>query len=485
MSWGFWVLLGISILAVSNLLLLIGMVFLEKKKPQTIIAWLTILTFFPGIGFIFYVMLGSGLSHRVRKMIKKKSISERDILKNIKGLKTFSEVSGIKSLSRDTELLKLCFDMGAYPCLGNEVKFFCHGLEKIAILKQDLLSAKRTINLEYYIFANDKVGKEIMNILIDKAKQGVKVKLIYDSVGSKSAPKRFFRKLEKAGGEVAEFFPPFMHIRMINLKLNYRNHRKIVVIDGNIAYTGGINIRDDHMGMNKKLSPWRDASVRIEGGGVYPLQNIFLDDWRYAKNDETPVDQYIKEYFPTPKLKGDVAIQILTSGPDSKLQKIKEAYIKMIVSAKKRVYLQTPYFVPDDSFISALLIAKKSGVDVRIMIPAKPDKKTVYLPTLSYVREMAQEGIRIYFYNGFMHAKTLLVDDNKLSIGSCNLDNRSFGLNFECTAIMYSDKLNREYAQAYEEDISNSILADEEYFKSVPLISKMGQSIFRLFAPLL
>ena len=157
----------------------------------------------------------------------------------------------------------------------------------------------------------------------------------------------------------------------------------------------------------------------------------------------------------------------------------------MIVSAKKRVYLQTPYFVPDDSFISALLIAKKSGVDVRIMIPAKPDKKTVYLPTLSYVREMAQEGIKIYFYNGFMHAKTLLVDDNKLSIGSCNLDNRSFGLNFECTAIMYSDKLNREYAQAYEEDISNSILADEEYFKRVPLISKMGQSIFRLFAPLL
>ena len=184
------------------------------------------------------------------------------------------------------------------------------------------------------------------------------------------------------------------------------------------------------MGMKKKLSPWRDASIRIEGSGVYPLQNIFLDDWRYAKKDETPVEKYLKFYFPVPEPKGDVALQVLTSGPDSELQKIKEAYIKMIVSAKKRVYLQTPYFVPDDAFMSALTIAKKSGVDVRIMLPAKPDKRAVYLPTLSYAREMAEVGIKIYFYNGFLHAKTLLVDDNKLSIGSCNLDNRSFGLNF-------------------------------------------------------
>lgn len=485
MHWAFWVFLAFGVLAVFNLLLLVGMIFLEKKKPQTIIAWLTILTFLPGIGFIFYVMLGSGLSHRIRRMIKKKAISERDVLKNIRGLKTFSEVSGIRSLAKDGDLLRLCMDMGGYPCLGNDIKLFCHGLEKIAILKQDLLAAKKTINMEYYIFANDKVGKEIMQILIHKAKQGVKVKLIYDSVGSKNSSKRFFRKLEKAGGEVAEFFPPFLHIRMINLKLNYRNHRKIVVIDGKIAYTGGINIRDDHMGMKRKLSPWRDASVRIEGGGAYPLQNIFLDDWRYAKNDKTPVENYIKEYFPMPEVKGDATVQVITSGPDSKLQKIKEVFIKMIIGAKKRVYLQTPYFVPDDAFISALTIAKKSGVDVRIMLPGKPDKKTVYMSTLSYAREMAEIGIKIYFYNGFMHAKTLLVDDNKLSVGSCNLDNRSFGLNFECTAIIYSEEANKQYLEYFEEDIAESVLADENYFKKAPIITKMGQAFFRLFAPLL
>lgn len=485
MHWLFWVMVALGVLGVLNLFLLIVMVFLEKKKPQTIIAWLTILTFFPGIGFIFYVLLGSGLSYRTRRMLKKKAISEKDVLKNIKGLQTFSEVSGTKNFSKDAGLVSLCFDMGGYPCLWNDVKYFCHGLEKIAILKQDLLAAKHSINMEYYIFANDKVGKEIMDILIQKAKEGVKVKLIYDSVGSKKTRKRFFRKLEKAGGEVAEFFPPFMHIRMINLKINYRNHRKIVVIDGKIAYTGGINIRDDHMGMKRKLSPWRDASIRVEGSGVFPLQNIFLDDWRYAKNDSTPVEKYLEEYFPLPTPKGDVGLQVLTSGPDSKLQKIKEAYIKMITTAKKRVWLQTPYFVPDDSFISALTIAQKSGVDVRIMLPAKPDKLTVYFPTLSFAREMAKIGVRIYFYNGFMHAKTILVDDNKLSIGSCNLDNRSFGLNFECTAIMYSEELAAQYAQEIESDMANSNLADESYFKKAPALSKIAQSIFRLFAPLL
>lgn len=485
MHWAFWVLTAFGILGVINLLLLVGMVFLEKKKPQTIIAWLSILTFFPGIGFIFYILLGSGLSYRTRRMLKKKAISEKDVLNNIRGLQTFSEVSGTKNFSQNAELVKLCFDMGGYPCLYNDVKYFCFGFEKLAILKQDLLAAKESINMEYYIFASDKIGQEIMDILIQKAKEGVKVKLIYDSVGSKKTRRKFFRELEKAGGEVAEFFPPFMHIRMINLKINYRNHRKIVVIDGKIAYTGGINIREDHMGMKKRLSPWRDASIRIEGSGVYPLQNIFLDDWRYAKNDNTPVEKYIEEYFPIPEQKGEVGLQVLTSGPDSKLQKIKEAYVKMITSAKKRVWLQTPYFVPDDVFISALTIAQKSGVDVRIMLPAKPDKWTVFFPTLSYAREMAQIGVKTYFYSGFLHAKTLLVDDDLLSIGSCNLDNRSFGLNFECTAIMYSKKLNSEYALEMKKDMDSSVLADESYFKKAPPLSKMAQSIFRLFAPLL
>ena len=376
------VMIIIGAMELLNLLLLFFMIFLEKKKPQSIIAWMTILTFLPAIGFIFYVLLGSGLSIRTRRMLKKKRISEKDLLEKFDWKETLADIKMSPEIINDKEIAKFCYNMGGYPCLYNDVKIFSYGTEIMSALKQDILNAKHSINIEYYIFANDKIGKEMMELLIKKAKEKVKVKLLYDSVGSKNTPRRFFKKLKKAGGEVAEFFPPFMHIRLINLKLNYRNHRKIVVIDGKIAYTGGVNIRDDHMGENKRLRPWRDTHIRIEGSGVFPLQNLFFNDWRYAFKETKNTNEYIKEgYFTTPAKKGNVTLQVLSSGPDNTISEIKEALIKLIITAKERVYIQTPYFVPDDAFYSAIRIAKASGVDVRIMLPKKPDKKVVYLPT--------------------------------------------------------------------------------------------------------
>lgn len=480
-----WFELLITIIACVNFLLLIVMVFLEKRKPQYIIAWLTVITFLPIIGFGLYVIFGSGLSVRTRRMIRKKSISERDIIRNIKGIQTLEEAKLDGILKDDKELVTLCYSFGSYPLPGNDIKIFTSGIEKINSLKKDLKNAQKSINLEYYIFENDRVGKEIMNILCDKAKEGIDVKLIYDSVGSRKAPRRFFRKLQKAGGQIGEFFPPFMHIRLINLKLNYRNHRKLVIIDGKIGYTGGINIRDDHMGRNKKLNPWRDTHIRIEGSGAYGLQNIFIDDWRYCKNDNTPPKSYIDQgLFAPPNIYGSDTVQVINSGPDSQIQKIKETFVKMITNAKERVYIQTPYFIPDDIFISSLRIAVASGVDVRIMVPLIPDKKTVYLATLSYLKEMAEMGIKVYLYNGFLHSKTILVDSNKLSIGTCNTDNRSFGLNFENTVIIYSNKLNEQYSQIFDKDISNSKEVGINYFQKKRWITKFLQAIMRLLSSL-
>lgn len=480
-----WFELLITIVACVNFLFLIVMVFLEQRKPQYIIAWLTVMTFLPVIGFGLYVIFGSGLSVRTRRMIRKKSISERDIIRNIKGIQTLEEAKLDGILKDDKELVSLCYSYGSYPLPGNDIKIFTSGLEKINALKRDLKNAKSSINLEYYIFADDRVGKEIMEILCAKAKEGVDVKLIYDSVGSRKAPRRFFRKLEKAGGQVGEFFPPFMHIRLINLKLNYRNHRKLAIIDGMIGYTGGVNIRDDHLGKNKKLSPWRDTHIRIEGGGCYALQNIFLDDWRYCKNDNTPPKLYLENgLFPSPKIFGNATIQVVNSGPDSQIQKIKETFVQMITNAKERVYIQTPYFIPDDVFTSALRIAASSGVDVRIMVPFIPDKKTVYLATLSYLKEMAEMGIKIYLYNGFLHSKAILIDSNKLSIGTCNTDNRSFGLNFEDTVIIYSNELNKEYSKIFEKDISKSKEVGINYFQKKRWITKLLQAIMRLLSSL-
>lgn len=480
-----WFTTLITVIACINFLLLIVMVFLEKKKPQTIIAWLTVLTFLPVFGFLLYIIFGSGLSVRTRRMIRKKSISEHDIIRNIEGIQKLehSEVDGVTVADKD--LVTLCYNFGAYPCAGNDIKIYTDGKEKIEDLKKDLLSAKKTINIEYYIFAKDKVGREIMDILCQKACEGVNVKLIYDSIGSRKTPRRFFKKLKKAGGEVCEFFPPLFHIRLINLKLNYRNHRKIVVVDGKYGWTGGINIREDHLGLNKKLSPWRDTHIRIEGSGVYPLQNIFLDDYRYCTNDDTPPILYLENgYFPSPRICGDALVQVIDSGPDSSVQKIKEAFVKMIVSANKRVYIQTPYFIPDDVFFSALRIAVKSGVDVRIMVPKIPDKKTVYLATLSYLKEMVDIGVKVYLYKGFLHSKAMIIDDNKVAIGTCNMDNRSFGLNFEDTAVIYSVKFNKKYDEIFENDIENSLLADKEYFAKKRWLTKILQAIMRLLSAL-
>ena len=480
-----WFTILMTCVACINFLLLIFMVFLEKRKPQNIIAWLTVLTFLPILGFLLYVIFGSGLSVRTRRMIRKKAISERDIIKNIKGIQTLEQARLDGILVEDKELVTLCYSFGSYPLPGNDIKIFTNGKDKMACLKKDLLAAKHSINIEYYIFADDKIGKEVMSILCKKASEGVDVRLIYDSIGSRHAPRRFFNKLKKVGGKVGEFFPPLFHIRLMNLKLNYRNHRKIVVIDGKVGYTGGINIRDDHMGEHKKLNPWRDTHVRIEGGGVYALQNIFLDDWRYSVNENLPAKNYLeKGYFPSPVIKGDATVQVVSSGPDSNVQKIKETFVKMITDAHDRVYIQTPYFIPDDVFFSALRIAVKSGVDVRIMVPQTPDKKTVYLATLSYLKEMAELGIKIYLYKGFLHSKTLLVDNNKVSIGTCNTDNRSFGLNFEDTVLVYSKQINKQYDEIFKKDIKASKEVGINYFQKKRWLTKFLQAIMRLLSSL-
>ena len=469
-----------------NLLLLISMIFLERKKFSSIVCWMTVLTVLPIVGYVFYIVMGNGLSYRTRKMINKHKLYELDYNTEIKTILKLQE--GLREeLYEDAGIIKCCYNLGSILCPANKVEFYRWGTEKISALKRDLLNAKETINMEYYIFGDDVAGKEIMDILIKKAKEGVKVRFIFDSIGCLGAPRRFFRKLKKAGGEVAEFFPPFGHIRMLNLKMNYRNHRKIVVIDGKVAYTGGMNIRDDHIyGTAKKTSPWRDSHLRVEGSGVYILQNIFLNDWRYCKKEEKDPEEYVKMgYFPTAELKGDVNLQVVASGPDTNMQNIKDCYIKLITNAKERVIIESPYFVPDESFLSAIKIALASGVKVVIIIPQKPDHKAIFHVSMSYLQELLAMGAEIYLYKGFLHSKTLLVDDNKLSIGTCNTDNRSFALNFENTVIMFSKEMVSKYFESVKEEIKSSVRVDANYYRERRWYTKFLQAIYRLGAPIL
>lgn len=478
----FWVFIAYIIL---NFLIMISMIFIERRSLSTVISWVTVLTFLPIVGFLIYLIFGSGLSIRVRHMIANHKLYGLEYDQKI--IKYFDDE---KSMSKEYEntlsLVRCCYNYGSILCPKNGIKIFIDGQDKLKNLLADIENAKESINIEYYIFDDDETGKSVMNALIKKAKEGVKVKLIYDSIGCLKAPRRFFRKLKKAGGEVAEFFPPFAYIRMINLKMNYRNHKKIVVIDGKIAYTGGMNIRNDHMNKGKKLHPWRDAHLRIVGTGVYPLQNIFLNDWRYVKKENYPSSYYMEQgMFPEPITSGNAYLQVVVSGPDSPIQNIKETFIKLITNAKKEILIQTPYFVPDEAFMSALRIALASGVKIKMMVPSQPDHRTVFWATQSYLKEFVELGVDVYYFEGFVHSKAIVVDDEILSIGTCNLDNRSFNLNFEDTVIMYSKELNQEYRGYFNEDLKHCKHADILYFKKKLFLTKFAQAIFRLFSPIL
>ena len=482
--------LSILIVAVFciNIFCVITMIFVERKKPQTIAAWFVILTFLPIIGFIIYGIVGSGLSYKTKKMLKKKKLHTKEyeeFVKEQKKLFSSRDISKEESEYLGLMLFNLNNSNSSY-FRKNSVRVFLNGEDKLIALKKDLMRAKHSINLLYYIFADDETGKEVMDILITKAKEGVKVKVLYDSVGCLKTSRKFFKELIKAGGEVAEFFPLIFGFKLFNFKANYRNHKKIAVIDGKIGYTGGINIRNDHMNKSNKLYPWRDTHIRIVGNAVHDLQIAFFNDWRYCKNINSSMTNLISEgYFPRLGEYGDVGCQIITSGPDLPNQPIKESLLKMILSAKDKIYIQTPYFIPDEPMLSALKIASMSGVEIKIMIPSKPDKKFVYAATLSYVKDMLPTGIEFYRYDGFLHAKFIIIDDKVVSIGSCNFDNRSFALNFEISAFLFNRKFVDQNLNYFLVDLSHCKKIEKNFFKRKFIFNKFSQVFVRLFAPLL
>lgn len=471
-----------SIITLVNIFAIALMIFRERKKPESIISWLLLFSFFPIIGFLFYVLIGGGLSVKTKNMLKRKQLYNEKytnyFINNIEAPRKINQ-NALSIINFNTQ------NANAVPTYGNKVKVFTDGNKKIDSLTKDILSAKHSVNLEYYIFGDDNAGQKVMNALIQKAKEGVKVNLIFDSVGSMRSPRRFFKTLKKAGGKVKEFFPPLFNIRLINLKMNYRNHRKIAVIDGKIGYVGGINIRDDHCGGNPKVAPWCDAHIRVEGQAVYTLQNEFLNFWQFCNKENTETNKWVEAgYFPAITPKGETIMQTVSSGPDMKDYKIRDAMVKMINLAEKEIILQTPYFVPDEVFLTAIKTAIRSGVNFKLIIPGKPDKKMVYAATQSFANEVLQAGGEVYLYQGFIHAKALVVDDFAMTIGSANADNRSFALNFEINAIMYDSYLVAEYKNIINLILDTSKQLDKNYYKNKSAWTKFKQLFFRLFSPL-
>jgi len=364
----------------------------------------------------------------------------------------------------------------------NDIQIFEDGTEKFEALIEDLQNAKNHIHIQYYIFKLDNLGNRILNVLTKKAKKGVKIRILFDEMGSRGVRKKHFRKLLEAGGEVEVFFPSILPL--INPRLNFRNHRKIVVIDGRIGYIGGFNVGDEYLGLKSKFGYWRDTHLRIEGSSVHPLQTRFLLDWNEASSKSKV--NYSEVYFPAIPQKGNVPIQIVSSGPDTDIPVIKNAYIKMIMNAKKYIYIQSPYFIPDDAFLEALRIAALSGIDVRLMIPNKPDHMFVYWATYSYVGQLLAVGAKIYIYeSGFIHAKMIVVDDEVSTVGTANIDVRSFSLNFEVNAFIYDRSISHELAEIFEKDILDSTELTLAIYNNRSNIIKFKEAFSRLLSPIL
>ncbi|PAB57742.1 cardiolipin synthase [Anaeromicrobium sediminis] len=484
LGFGVQVTTGISIIFLLNMILAFVVIFFERKHPSSTWAWIMVLLLIPVVGFILYLLFSQNLSKRKLFKLRKEEEEvttrmKEHQLKNInEGKIQFKD----PSMSQYKDMIRMnLLEENAVLSQDNHIEIFKEGEGKFKELIECIKNAKDHIHIMYYIFRRDELGMRIVNALIEKAREGVEVRFIYDAIGSKFVKRKSFKDLQEAGGKVELFFPS--SIPIINPKVNYRNHRKIVVIDGEIGFVGGFNVGNEYLGLDKKLGYWRDTHLKIKGGGVGGLQSRFILDWRFASHE--PMDD-LHRYFPMKTCDGQAGIQIVSSGPDSQKEQIKYGYIKMINEAKKNVYIQTPYFIPDESMLEALKIAALSGIDVKIMIPNKPDHIFVYWASYSYVGDLLDAGAEVYLYEkGFLHAKTCVIDGKVASVGTANLDNRSFRLNFEVNAFIYDRKTAKELEDIFMEDLKECRKITKEEYKNRSSLIKFKESISRLIGPLL
>ncbi|WP_404828886.1 cardiolipin synthase [Solibacillus faecavium] len=473
------------IIMVLNILFAITVIFLERKKPSSTWAWLLVLFFLPFVGFFLYLLLGRQLrkKHLFRWDGRKDIGIEQLINYQIEAIENNELELRTENIKNYSHLIYMNLKTNnAVLTQDNDVKIFDDGSDKFEALISDINHAKNHIHIQYYIFKLDNLGQRIINALIKKAKQGVKVRVLFDEMGSRGIRKRHFKELIEAGGEVEVFFPSILPL--INPRLNFRNHRKIAVIDGRIGYIGGFNVGDEYLSLSDRFGYWRDTHLRIEGSAVHPLQTRFILDWNQAsaKNDII----YAERYFPIIPQKGTAALQIISSGPDTEWEVIKNNYLHLIANAKKYVYIQSPYFIPDESFFDAIRIATLTGIDVRIMIPNKPDHMFVYWATYSYVGPLVEAGAKVYHYEkGFIHAKMIVVDDEIASVGTANIDVRSFSLNFEVNALIYDRLLAHRLAEIFERDIMDCSELTLELYKNRSNYTKFRESMSRLLSPIL
>ena len=426
-----------NIFRILNIGLIIHLVFIQRKETESTWAWILLLLNFPIVGFVLYVLTGQSIP-------KHKSLGKEELGGNL------------------TE--------------DNHVDIFTSGEEKFESLFADIQSAKKEIFIQYYIFKEDFLFKNFREILCKKAAEGVRVNVLYDRLGSRNVRNGIWKELQSKGIQVKCFKNSFWRTYFSTISgFNYRNHRKIIVIDKYIGYVGGFNIGKEYLGMDKRFGFWRDTHFRIVGSAVNSLRNVFLEDWG-EETEGTVLNGGI----------GGSGVQVITSGPVSATPFIRNVYLRCISKAKDRIRIQTPYFVPDSVVLNALKVALLSGKTVELMIPCKPDHMFVYWATLYYASDLLQMGAKVYIYQkGFLHAKGIVMDEDVYCYGTANMDIRSFRLNYEINAIVYGKDEVEKMCHIFERDKLDCKELTWQEYNSSKLINRIKERISRLLSPLL
>ena len=484
MSWlqlAIYVLIALYILTVISVII---NVILENRNPVRTLAWIIVLVAVPFIGFLFYLYFG--INYRKIKMFSMKGLGDMKWLQYMsedqKQLIKKSEFLHKRETVEVRKLMTLLLNNSkALLTRFNKVEILNNGEETFPAIFEALQNAKRFIHLEYYIIEMGRLTSRLKELLIEKAKAGVEVRVIYDDVGSWGLTRDFLRELRNAGIQIYPFLPVRFH-QFAN-KANYRNHRKIAVIDGEVGFVGGLNFADRYVDGVPKIGVWRDTHLKVQGEAVTSLQVIFLIDWYFVRQ-ELLLDK--NEYLPYIQADGDMLVQAVTSGPDSDWASIQQAYFTLINMAKRYVFISTPYFMPGETTLNSLKTAAMSGVDVRIMLPHKSDSLLTYWCSRSFVEELLEAGVKVYWYQkGINHSKVIIVDGIVSSVGTANMDIRSFEQNFEVSLILYDRETAKKLAGDFLKDLQSSSEVVIQRWKFRSKREKAYESVARLFTPVL
>lgn len=451
-------------------------VLLEHRQPAKTIAWVLVLSFLPLVGIVLYFFFG-------RRTRKDRHIWEKSLNQLTKrSMIEFAEQKQLELPEEHKELIQLFVNQNfALPFKNNETDVYVSGYEFFPALLAEISKATHHIHIVSYIIDDDPLGRLLRDALINKARKGIEVRLLFDDVGSWKTPNRFFEQMREEGIEVHPFMP--VRFPAFTGKVNYRNHRKIIVIDGKVGFIGGMNLAQRYVKGHKGIM-WRDTHVKISGAAVYGLQRAFLVDWFHA--DRTLITD--RKYYPdTTITPNNNLIQIVTSSPTNVWEELEQGYIKILLSAKRYVYMETPYFLPTEPIFFAMRTAALSGVDVRLMVSLKTDSKLVQMASRSYLTQTIQAGVKVICYEeGFNHTKLLVADDNVATIGSANIDFRSFENNFEANAFFYDKSMAQRIKDIFLTDETKCVPLEKiKEINHKSFIYRLWESVVRLLSPLL